>query len=226
VGLARQIAHNEAKHPFTTRLRRRLAKSKLPVVFQETRHEGCVLNLSIMQRLVKLLNDRRGLGRESKFALMRAALHSKARREAHAGLRVSEPQARILLVGDDAAGLNVIRILLRSEGYQVTTVLSTANALRQAAADPRIDLLVTAYLLGTETGIQVIAALRRLLGRPLKAVLIRGETLSALAELPADPLVRLANKPVNAEQLLSLVAGLLDHAPDSSGGWSVELHKE
>jgi CheY-like chemotaxis protein len=135
---------------------------------------------------------------------------------------VSEPQARILLVGDDAAVLNVIRILLRSEGYQVTTVLSTANALRQAAADPRIDLLVTAYLLGTETGIQVIAALRELLGRPLKAVLIRGETLSALAELPADPLVRLANKPVNAEQLLSLVAELLDHAPDSSGGWSVE----
>jgi len=125
-----------------------------------------------------------------------------------------------MLVGDDPAVLNTTRILLRSEGYQVTTVLSMANALRQAARDARIDLLVADHHFGSETGIQVIAALRDLLDRPLKAVLMTADPVATTAELHEDPLMRLANKPVNTRQLLSLVAELLDHSRDSSSVWS------
>ena len=119
------------------------------------------------------------------------------------------PPARILLVGHDPAVLNVSRIWLRSAHYQVTTVLSMANALRQAASDPHIDLLVIDYDLDQGTGTQVIVALRQLLAQPLKAVLMTGDVATARTESPKDTLMRFAIKPVNGKQLLSLVGELL-----------------
>ena len=108
------------------------------------------MSLGIVQRLVKLLNARREVGQDSRVPFAHAASHLTAPREADVGLRARQPEARILLVANDPAVLNVSRIWLRSAGYQVTTVLSMADALQQIASDRRIDLLVTDYLLGDE----------------------------------------------------------------------------
>jgi hypothetical protein len=71
--------------------------------------------------------------------------------------------------------------------------------LEQAGRDPRIDLLVTDYhLQAGEVGTQVIAAVRSALGRPLKVVLMTGDTSSEVGKLLSDPLMRTASKPVNA----------------------------
>jgi CheY-like chemotaxis protein len=114
------------------------------------------------------------------------------------------------LVEDDPAVLSATRLLLKGEGYQVATAASMAEALERAARDPRIDLLVTDYhLQAGETGTQVIASLRAALDRPIKAVLMTGDTSSVIGTLPADPLVRIASKPVNAEELLTLLSQLL-----------------
>jgi CheY-like chemotaxis protein len=102
-------------------------------------------------------------------------------------------------------------MLLKSDGYQVTTAATIAEALEEVRADPYIGLLITDYHLGDgETGTQVIASLQAELGRPLKAVLMTGDTSSAIKELPRDPLVRIVSKPVNADELLAMLRVLID----------------
>lgn len=107
-----------------------------------------------------------------------------------------EPQigsARVLLVEDDAAVRTAACMLLKVEGYRVTTVGSLAEALLHAREGNGIDLLVTDYHLSNgELGSQVIAALRESPALPVKAVLMTGDTSTAVAEWwiaprPRDP---------------------------------------
>ena len=51
--------------------------------------------------------------------------------------------------------------------------------------------------------------MRGALQRPLKAVLMTGDTSSEMRRLLSDPLMRIASKPVNAEELLGLLQALL-----------------
>ena len=97
------------------------------------------------------------------------------------------------------------RMLLRVEGYRVTAVASIAEAL-QSAESEHIDLLITDYhLAGNEVGTALITALRNRLGSALKTVLITGDTSSAVKELPSDPYLRVASKPIKADKLLTLL---------------------
>jgi hypothetical protein len=60
-----------------------------------------------------------------------------------------------------------------------------------------------------EIGTQVITRLREELAKPLRAVLMTGDTSSAIRGLPPDPLTRIASKPVDSEELLSLLRAML-----------------
>lgn len=116
----------------------------------------------------------------------------------------------MLLVEDHAGVREATRMLLRSDGYDVTAVATLAEALAHAAQEPRVDLLVTDYhLQHGETGVQVIEALRATLPGPLKAILITGDTAPAVDRRSADPYLRVAGKPINAEQLLATMRELL-----------------
>src|SRR6267143_1798259 len=181
--------------------------------------EGYGLGLSIVQRLVALLDvkleARSQVGEGSRFALTLPAGHSTVRRTPRAAaepaLRVPPAQARILLVEDDASVRDATRMLLKSDGYHVTAVASLAEALAHAAKHPRLDLLVTDYHLSDgETGMQVIAALREALRVPLRAILITGDTSAAVHELRVDSHLRLASKPLKAEELLGMLRALLN----------------
>jgi two-component system, sensor histidine kinase len=181
--------------------------------------EGYGLGLSIVQRIVTLLEVRLDVqsevGKGSIFSLTLPAGHGAARPAPRTGAAptaaMRQDRTRVLLVEDDPAVLNATRMLLKSDGYEVTGVATLAEALEQARADTRIDLLVTDYhLRGGETGTRVIDSLRAQLDRPLKAVLITGDTSSAVKELPQDPWLRIVSKPVNADKLLSLLRALLD----------------
>jgi DNA-binding response OmpR family regulator len=80
----------------------------------------------------------------------------------------------------------------------------------QKVREENIDLLVTDYHLNDgETGTQVIAALRQTLGFPLKAVLMTGDTSTEVRDLPRDSCLRIASKPIKAEELLALLRALL-----------------
>jgi PAS domain S-box-containing protein len=179
---------------------------------------GYGLGLSIVQRLVALLDGKLDVlsqvGKGSQFGLTLPAGHGTVRRvprAAEPALRVPRAQVRVLLVEDDASVREATRMLLKSDGYHVTAVNSLAEALAHTAEDPRLDLLVTDYhLRDGETGMQVIAALRQALKVPLRAILITGDTSAAVQELRMDPHLRLASKPIKAEELLGMLAALLN----------------
>lgn len=116
----------------------------------------------------------------------------------------------MLLVEDDKSVRDATRMLLSVEGYQVTGVATLAEALEHAANGGGVDLLVTDYHLAKgETGTAVISALRTALGAHLRAVLITGDTSTAVKDLPRDDFMRVASKPIQADELLSLMQALL-----------------
>jgi len=101
-------------------------------------------------------------------------------------------------------------MLLKVEGYRVLAAGSLAEARERVHEHPEIDLLVTDYHLGHgETGTQVISSLREVLGPELKAVLVTGDTSTAVRDLQRDGRLRLASKPINAEELLGMLKALL-----------------
>lgn len=181
--------------------------------------EGYGLGLSIVQRIVRLLNlkleVRSEVGGGSLFSL---AVPASAAHIAHSRAATRESQEkqqpvvvpRVLLVEDDKSVRDATRMLLAVEGYQVTGVATLADALQHVASGNAIDLLVTDYHLANgETGTAVISALRETLGSDLRAVLITGDTSTAVKELPRDGLMRIASKPVQADELLTLMRALL-----------------
>jgi CheY-like chemotaxis protein len=181
--------------------------------------EGYGLGLSIVQRLVNLLTlkleVRSEVGRGSAFSLLLPASRDQGALALHdTGAHPTyEPQigtARVLLVEDDAAVRGATRMLLKVEGYRVTAVASLAEALHHVKEGNGIDLLITDYhLSGRELGTEVITALRESLALPLRAVLMTADTSTAVAELPRDPYLRIANKPIDADELLRLLRALL-----------------
>lgn len=183
-----------------------------------TTREGYGLGLSIVQRLVELLNlkldVKSEVGEGSMFALTLPTGRKTERTARRLGPEPTpharQAEARVLLVEDDAAVRAATRMLLESVGYKVTAVATKTEALTQAKANPRIDLLVTDYHLSEgETGVQVISALRAELGRSVKTVLMSGDTSSAVKDLPNDDTFRVASKPVNADELLGMLGALL-----------------
>ncbi len=181
--------------------------------------DGYGLGLSIVQRLVKLLDLRLDVrsefGKGSAFSLLLPASrnqvkspHVRSERPPVRQPQIGEPH--VLLVDDDQAVRDATRMLLRVEGYRVTAVSSLTEALQTAGDDARLDLLITDYHLSEgETGLQIITALRERLGPLLKAVLLTGDTSSAVKDLPLDPCLRITSKPVKAEELLTLLRALL-----------------
>jgi CheY-like chemotaxis protein len=116
----------------------------------------------------------------------------------------------VLLVEDDPAVRKATCMLLQTEGYQVSVASSLREALEKAGGSVPIDLLVTDYHLhGTETGIQVIAALRKALDRDLKAVLLTGDSGPVVDNLCCDAHSCIVNKPVDAKVLFRVMRSLL-----------------
>jgi PAS domain S-box-containing protein len=204
-----------------------IPSDQLPYIYDEfyqvgvptnSTRDGYGLGLSIVQRLVKLLklgfDVQSEVGKGSSFAIMLPASmgHLAGAPSAMQDAPKSRTQAaksHVLLVEDDAGVRDATRMLLKVEGYRVTSVASLAEAASTARADNSIDLVLTDYHLGSgETGTQVISSVREILGRPAKAILMTGDTSSAIRELQMESGVKVASKPIKAEELLTLMKGL------------------
>lgn len=187
--------------------------------------EGYGLGLSIVHRLVRLLGLKlevqSEVGHGSSFMLEMPAGSSDAGRErvtvfAADWIQPRRAPARILLVDDDAGVRNATAMLLRVEGFEVLCAASLAEVAAALRKDPRIDLVIADYhLQGGETGIEVIAAARSFAGEPLGAVLVSGDTSSTLREVKATERLRIASKPIQADELLSLISELLPVGKDT-----------
>ena len=180
--------------------------------------EGYGLGLSIVRRLVKLLavelKVRSEVDKGSVFLIrLRQSARAPALERRQVTAVVDEApvvDARILLVEDDPDVRKATRLLLATEGYEVMTAASLAEALQKLRESRGTDLLVTDFHLADgETGLDVIASLREQLGATLKAVLLTGDTSSAVKALAHDPHLRIVSKPVQAETFLEVVRDLL-----------------
>jgi CheY-like chemotaxis protein len=117
---------------------------------------------------------------------------------------------RILLVEDDKSVRDATRMLFDVEGFRTTAVGSPEEALREAR-DRGFDLIVTDFhLQRCATGVELVAALRAVLGASLKAVVITSDTSRTIRQLPSGPGFGVAIKPSRAEELLGLMRALLD----------------
>jgi PAS domain S-box-containing protein len=179
------------------------------------KRDGYGLGLSIVQRIVSLLDlqldvrSQVAIGSVFTLSLVpgldgNCMAEPESERLAVAAAPLATQQ-HVLLVDDDQAVRDATRMLLKVEGYRVTAVATIAEALQKAETET-IDLLITDYHLeGEEVGTALITALRHRVGSALKAVLITGDTSSAVKDLPADPCLRIASKPIKADALLTLL---------------------
>jgi PAS domain S-box-containing protein len=203
-----------------------IAPEQLGLIFEEfyqvgvepnSSRDGHGLGLSIVQRIARLLGLKVEVtstpGQGSAFSIELPTAHAAARPDPASEQPAPEANAashqRILLVEDEPAVRNAMRMLLRIEGYDVTAAAGAAEAL-QMLREGEFDLLVTDYHLEAgRTGSQVIAAARERYGATFKAILVTGDTSAAIRELRGDAQLRIASKPINSDQLLGQVRGLL-----------------
>ena len=188
-------------------------------VASNTARDGYGLGLSIVRRLVALLGlrleVRSEVGQGSVFALdlptgIEAAAPTRRSAETRAQPGRPESGQRILLVDDDVGVRSATGMLLKVEGFRVTSAASLEEAVLRAREDPAIDLLITDYhLTEGKTGVDVISAVRAIAGEHLKAILITGDTSSTIRDLKPDARIRLASKPINADELLASMKTLL-----------------
>ena len=185
--------------------------------------EGYGLGLSIVHRLVGLLDLKlevwSEVGQGSTFSLEMPA----GARGAGSGMATASPgrtearpaSARILLVDDDAGVRNATAMLLGVEGFDVHCAASLQEARQALHENPGIDLVIADYHLQQgETGIQVIAAARSAAGEQLGAVLVSGDTSSTLRDVKETARLRIASKPIQAEELLAIIGELLASRPE------------
>ncbi|HEV2285270.1 MAG TPA: ATP-binding protein, partial [Steroidobacteraceae bacterium] len=179
--------------------------------------DGFGLGLSIVQRLVRLLDARleasSEVGKGSLFALTlpaaRAAVQDFEPEPARPGPAAAGDGARILLVEDDASVRHATCMLLRVEGYRVTAAASLSEALQSLPAQLPQLLITDYHLADGELGTGIIAAVRERVRPDLEAVLLTGDTSPVVKELRGDAHLRILSKPVDAEQLLRLLRELL-----------------
>jgi PAS domain S-box-containing protein len=188
-------------------------------VATNTSRDGYGLGLSIVQRVAQLLSLRVEVksepGTGSTFALEVPTSESHTSEHPRPRTPLSRTATgvggrHLLLVEDDPGVRNATRMFLKGEGFRVTTAGSLDEAIECLRSTRDIDLLVTDYHLdGGKTGTEIIGAARDILGPGLKAILVTGDTSSAIRDLQRDENLRITSKPINADELLSLIQSLL-----------------
>lgn len=109
---------------------------------------------------------------------------------------------RFVLVEDDELVAHATVSLLQTMGGEVTRFCRPEEALLH----PRLgqaDYFIVDYMLGGSlSGIQLLNLLRQKLGRPIKAVLVTGDTSSGFMREAAACDWTVLHKPVNISRLI------------------------
>lgn len=179
---------------------------------------GLGIGLAIVKRLAALLHARVGLrsvpGRGSVFwidlprhAVSRpASAPPRAAEPAGARPRRSDLRPRVLVLDDERAVGDAMRIWLAPycEHIDVAQTLEAAQA-RLAAAE-RVDVLIVDFrLAGPQNGIEVARLLREQAGWKVPAILVTGDTDPARVRAAYESGLVVMFKPVQPEHLLEAV---------------------
>ena len=137
-------------------------------------------------------------------------IHSLANSEFPPPARISEPPRTVLVVDDDAMVRSVETQILRLQGYTVLEAESAAEALRVAASNVTIHLLITDLAMPETDGLELTRRFRAV--HPKTPVLMVSGSLPVLRiknEQDLEHFDFLA-KPFQFNELLHKVRTLLD----------------
>ncbi len=185
---------------------------------QHEERKGLGLGLSIVKRLVKLLDHRIELrskpGRGSLFAIDVPRTIEPMPQSSAIGLIATEQQPesilfdgeKLLIVDDDVLVLESTASILVSWGYDVTTATSLSVVKSLLSEGGQWNLLITDYQLGNDiTGFDVIREVRQYRNIEIPCILISGDTSQELQKRASDGGFHLLHKPVKPAKLRSLV---------------------
>lgn len=113
----------------------------------------------------------------------------------------------ILLVDDDAALLEVMSIVLSSEGYKVITAADGAEALREVEREA-LDLVILDVMLPRISGFEVLKKIREKSDVPVVMLTAKGQSVDKVVglELGADDYI---TKPFDTKELLARIRAIL-----------------
>jgi PAS domain S-box-containing protein len=205
-----------------------IAADQVPLIFEEfyqvgvspnSSRDGYGLGLSIVNRIARILglaisvDSKPGRGSAFSFVLPAASRETAPRARNETPLVVADPGAdrgEILLVEDEPGVRAAMKMLLDLDGYRVTLAATAQQAFDRLQRGEHFDLLITDYHLDAgRTGTQVIAKARELNGDAMKAILVTGDTSSAIRDIECDANLRITSKPINSSVLLALVKNLI-----------------
>jgi DNA-binding response OmpR family regulator len=125
--------------------------------------------------------------------------------------RISEPNKTLLVVDDEPLVREVETEILRLQGYTVLEAANAAEALRVAAANRTIHLLVTDFWMPDIDGLELARRFRAV--HPKTPVLMVSGSLPLLQDRAEDLAhLTLLPKPFHFGELLQKVRTLLDAA--------------
>ena len=182
---------------------------------QRSRDAGLGLGLSICQRAMAVLGSevtcrsRRGHGSVFQFSLPLDCEEAGAGSQTisdspnEVGDDVLLKGKRVVVVEDDVLVAQAMTSLLENMGGLVKCFQSAEDALRHADIE-HADYHIVDYMLGgTHNGIEFLHLLREKLGRPIKAVLMTGDTSSSFIRKAETLDWPVLHKPVNLSRLIS-----------------------
>lgn len=182
------------------------------------RKQGLGLGLNIVERTAQLLGHgitlRSQVGRGSRFAITLPRIEGTAVQELQAE-KPSDLDAAglegftVLVIEDDDFAREAMFELLTSWGC-VVHLASTAEQARSLATQlTDIAVILSDYRLGeAENGLEVIAALRGLVGRDIAACVMSGDMNTDLMQAVKHAGLTLLHKPVRPAKLRSLLRRL------------------
>lgn len=175
---------------------------------------GLGLGLYIVQRFAQLLGhevevqSRPGKGTVFRVTVSRA---EPLRAPIERSIRDSHSQPTILLVEDDVAQLDALRLLLEDKGFHVEVARDGETALAKLRQSPAIvpNLVIADFNLSRRmTGLQVIQAVRATTGARSPALIVSGAEPQALSRQLEGEDVKFLVKPVNVGDFLATVGAL------------------
>ena len=122
--------------------------------------------------------------------------------------------ALVAVIDDEALIVDATRVLLEQFGCTVVTANSGAEAMERLAACPRVpDAIVCDHRLrGTETGVDVIAALRAEFNSDIPALLVTGDTSPQRIKALVSTRLPILHKPFQDRVLIDTLAHLIERA--------------